>query len=236
MNVKPVNTSKTTILIVDDEKRVIDLLSLYLTREGYEVITAADGEEALRQAAAQKPALVILDLMLPKIDGLEVCRRLRQTSSIPIIMLTARDDDLDKILGLEMGADDYVTKPFNPREIVARVRAVLRRLSPQESNTRIIKLPYLEINLSEYKVQVDGKEVPFTPKEIELLWTLASQPGRVFTRDQLLEQVWGYDYVGDTRTVDTHIKRLRHKLAPQPHYPWEIKTVWGVGYKMELKK
>ena len=233
---KTFNPGKTAILIVDDEKRVTDLLALYLTREGYEAITASDGEEALHKASLHKPALVILDLMLPKIDGLEVCRRLRQNSSVPIIMLTARDDDLDKILGLEMGADDYVTKPFNPREIIARVKAVLRRLSPQELNSRTIKLPYLEINLNEYKVQVDGKEVALTPKETELLWTLASQPGRVFTRDQLLEQVWGYDYVGDTRTVDTHIKRLRHKLAPQPHYPWEIKTVWGVGYKMELKK
>lgn len=224
------------ILIVDDEERVLDLLSLYLKKEGYEVVAAHDGEEALNLFGTRTFDLVVLDLMLPKIDGLEVCRRLRQQSNVPVIMLTARDDDVDKILGLEMGADDYVTKPFNPREVAARVRAVLRRLVVNVASQKVISFPFLEINLSEYKVMVDNREVSFTPKEIELLWFLASHPGQVFTREQLLENIWGYDYLGDTRTVDTHVKRVRHKLAPQPHYPWEIKTVWGIGYKLDINR
>jgi DNA-binding response OmpR family regulator len=227
---------KGAILLVDDEERVIELLSLYLKKEGFSVQTARDGQEALEKARHYKPALVVLDLMLPKLDGIEVCRRLRQFSAVPVIMLTVRDDDLDKILGLEMGADDYVTKPFNPREVVARIKAILRRLKVAKPEERIINLPALEINLRDYEVKLKGKPVAFTPKEIETLWLLASHPGRVFTRENLLEQIWGYDYVGDTRTVDTHIKRIRHKLSdPQSRFPWELKTVWGVGYKFELQ-
>lgn len=228
---------KGAILLVDDEERVIELLSLYLKKEGFSVQTARDGQEALEKARLYPPALVVLDLMLPKLDGIEVCRRLRQFSAVPVIMLTARDDDLDKILGLEMGADDYVTKPFNPREVVARIKAILRRLTVTKPEERIISLPALEINLRDYEVKLKGTPVAFTPKEIETLWLLASHPGRVFTRENLLEQIWGYDYVGDTRTVDTHIKRIRHKLSdrdPQSRFPWELKTVWGVGYKFEL--
>lgn len=228
-------SDKGMILLVDDEERVIELLSLYLKKEGFSVETARDGQEALDKARLSQPALVVLDLMLPKLDGIEVCRRLRQFSSVPVIMLTARDDDLDKILGLEMGADDYVTKPFNPREVVARIKAILRRLTVTEPENRLIKLPFLEVNLRDYQVKVAGISIPFTPKEIETLWLLASNPGRVFTRENLLEQIWGYDYVGDTRTVDTHIKRIRHKINySQSRYPWELKTVWGVGYKFEL--
>ncbi len=222
-----------------------DLLSLYLSKEGFAVVRADNGLDGLRLAGGAGPAaaagspapdLVILDIMLPGMDGWEVCRRLRAASRVPIIMLTARDDDYDKILGLELGADDYVTKPFNPREVVARVKSVLRRMGEGvEDKKREVRHPGLRVSLADYTVEAGGHAVELTPKETELLWFLASHPDRVYSRDQLLREVWGYDYTGDARTVDTHIKRVRHKLrealAASGGAPWEIATVWGVGYK-----
>jgi DNA-binding response OmpR family regulator len=233
------------VLVVDDDRHVTDLLALYLTKEGFTVTEADNGADGLRLALGPpSPDLVILDIMLPEMDGWEVCRRLRASSRVPVIMLTARDDDYDKILGLEIGADDYVTKPFNPREVVARVKSVLRRMGEGlEDKKREIRHPGLRVSLTDYVTEASGRTVPLTPKETELLWFLASHPGQVFSRDRLLREVWGYDYTGDARTVDTHIKRLRHKLAegaqPDPGnsgptgVPWEIATVWGVGYKFQ---
>jgi len=224
---------KPLVLIVDDEERVLDLLDLYLQNAGFEVVVARNGQQALELARQRKPDVVLLDLMLPLIDGIEVCKLLRQQSSLPIIMLTAKDDDADKVLGLEIGADDYITKPFNPREVVARIRAILRRISVQQAAERLVRLPGLEISLDEYKVKLNGEQKSFTPKETELLWLLASHPEQVFTREQLLEKIWGYEYTGDTRTVDTHIKRIRQKINTA--CPCEIKTVWGVGYRFEVR-
>ncbi|MEW6032271.1 MAG: response regulator transcription factor [Bacillota bacterium] len=234
-----------TVLVVDDDLHVTDLLSLYLTKEGFRVEVADNGADGLRLALGpQSPDLVILDIMLPELDGWEVCRRIRSSSRLPVIMLTARDEDHDKILGLEIGADDYVTKPFNPREVVARVKSVLRRMGEGlEDKRREVRHPGLRVSLTDYETEAGGVAVPLTPKETELLWFLASHPGQVFSRDRLLREVWGYDYTGDARTVDTHVKRLRHKLAeargsgedgrePAPA-PWEIVTVWGVGYKFQ---
>lgn len=224
-----------TILVVDDDEHVLDLLQVYLLKEGYRVLGARNGREALELFGREHPDLVVLDIMMPELDGVEVCQRIRKTSRVPIIMLTAKDEDVDKILGLEMGADDYVTKPFNPRELLARIKAVLRRAAEWEDHPGgLLQFPHLEINPANSEVKVDGNPITCTPKEMQLLATLASNPGRVFTRDQLLEQVWGYEYFGDTRTVDTHIKRLRRKLEVPGDCPWEIKTVWGVGYKFEV--
>ncbi len=225
-------TTKPTVLVIDDDPHVLEIVSLYLGKEGFHVTTASDGEKALGCVETLVPDLIVLDLMLPGVDGLEVCRRIRKASSVPIIMLTARDEDLDKILGLELGADDYITKPFNPRELVARVKAVLRRINGRAGEEGIT-LGNLEVNLQDYTVRLNRSEIPLTPRETELLYFLASRPGRVFSREQLLESVWGYEYFGDARTVDTHIKRLRHKLRPAEG--WGIKTVWGVGYKLELQ-
>jgi two-component system, OmpR family, response regulator ResD len=190
------------------------------------------------QVQAGKPDIILLDIMMPVLDGLEVCKQVRKISDIPIIMLTAKDSDDDRILGLEIGADDYISKPFNTREVVARVKAVLRRTnaSLNTQNKQVLEYPDLMINLSEYRVVAFGREITFTAKEMELLWCLASNPGIVFSRNQLLEKIWGYTYYGDTRTVDTHIKRVRHKLAIPPDSAWDIMTVWGVGYKFEVKK
>ncbi len=224
-----------TILVVDDDEQVLDLLQVYLLKEGYRVLGARDGNDALELFKREHPDLVVLDIMMPGLDGFEVCQRIRKNSRVPVIMLTAKDEDVDKILGLEMGADDYVTKPFNPRELLARIKAVLRRAAEwSEHPGAVLQLPRLEINPAHCEVKVDGQPITCTPKEMQLLVTLASNPGRVFTRDQLLEQVWGYEYFGDTRTVDTHIKRLRRKLEVTGTCPWEIKTVWGVGYKFEV--
>lgn len=228
--------SNPVILIADDDEHVLELLSLYLGREGFALLTARRGDEALQAAQTHKPDLIILDIMMPGMDGWEVCRELRKQSQIPIIMLSARDEDLDKILGLELGADDYVAKPFNPREVVARVKAVLRRTAVPQAETKPLVYPRLSIDLDQREVRVDGNLVALTPKEMELLWFLAANPGRVYSREQLLEQVWGYEYFGDTRTVDTHIKRLRKKLGSGSRQPWEIRTVWGAGYKFELQK
>lgn len=227
-----------TVLIADDEAQTREILSLYFKKEGFKVIEAADGAEALVQVQAGKPDIILLDIMMPVLDGLEVCKQVRKISDVPIIMLTAKDSDDDRILGLEIGADDYISKPFNTREVVARVKAVLRRTSQSisSSNKQVLEYPNLMINLSEYRVVAFGREITFTAKEMELLWCLASNPGIVFSRNQLLEKIWGYTYYGDTRTVDTHIKRVRHKLDIPPDSSWDIMTVWGVGYKFEVKK
>lgn len=225
-----------TILIADDDAKIRDLLKLYFSKEGFGVIEAGDGAETIVKVQQSKPSLVILDLMMPVLDGMETCRQIRKFSPVPIIMLTACGEDDERILGLETGADDYVTKPFNPREVVARVKAVLRRVPERlPGETDVLRFPDLEINRTEYSVAAFGQTVSLTPKEVELLWFLASHPGRVFSREQLLESVWGYTYCGDTRTVDTHIKRVRQKIEAQESAPWDIKTVWGVGYKFEVK-
>ncbi|SFG06116.1 two component transcriptional regulator, winged helix family [Desulfotomaculum arcticum] len=224
-----------TVLVVEDEEPVRELTRLYLEREGFQVETALDGEEALLRAASARPDLILLDIMLPKMDGWAVCREIRKQLVTPIIMLTARGEELDRVLGLEMGADDYITKPFSPREMVARVKAVLRRV--QQTQTRqdneVITLPGLIIDNSARQVEINGQVIPMPPKEFDLLWFLAGNPGRVFTREQLLQQVWEYDYLGDPRTVDTHIKRLREKLNANTGRRY-IKTVWGLGYKFEV--
>ncbi|HMM20234.1 MAG TPA: response regulator transcription factor [Selenomonadales bacterium] len=225
-----------TILIADDDAKIRDLLKLYFSKEGFGVVEAGDGAETIVKVQQSKPSLVILDLMMPVLDGMETCRQIRKFSPVPIIMLTACGEDDERILGLETGADDYVTKPFNPREVVARVKAVLRRVPERlPGETDVLRFPDLEINRTEYSVAAFGQTVSLTPKEVELLWFLASHPGRVFSREQLLESVWGYTYCGDTRTVDTHIKRVRQKIEAQESAPWDIKTVWGVGYKFEVK-
>lgn len=224
------------VLIADDDAKIRELLQLYLTKEGFVVEQAADGAEAILKAQQLKPDLLVLDIMMPVLDGLEVCRQVRKFSQLPIIMLTARVEDDDRIMGLELGADDYVSKPFNPRELVARIKAVLRR-SPANGikKNETLSFPQLVLNREEYSVKAFDMIVPFTVKEMELLWTLASHPGRVFTREQLLESIWGYEYFGDTRTVDTHIKRVRQKIGARDDTPWDIKTVWGVGYKFEVR-
>lgn len=222
------------ILIADDQPAVHETLGAYLDVEGYTHSDAMDGEEALSLAQLKSPDLIILDLMMPKLNGMDVCREIRKTSQVPIIMLTAKGEEIDRILGLELGADDYIIKPFSPREVVARVKAVLRRFSEQDSQTtNILRFDNLEINLSHYEVIANGETIPFTPKEVEILYFLASHPSQVFNREQILSKVWGYDYFGDTRAVDTQIKRIRQKL-PQEGVSWEIKTVYGVGYKFEV--
>ncbi len=222
-----------TILIVDDEQHIIDLAKLYLEQEGYKTASATDGKTALQKILQDKPNLVVLDLMLPELDGWEVCRRVRAESDVPIIMLTARSDDIDRIVGLELGADDYLTKPFNPRELVARVRAIMRRTgrptnSPNADSA--ISVGNLTISPERRIVQVDGKEVDLRMKEFDLLLTLAQSPGMVFTREKLLDIVWGYDFAGETRTVDVHIAHVRHKLKGMKA---TIDTVWGVGYRLD---
>ena len=226
------------ILIADDNKQITTILSGYAKKEGFEPVIALDGAEALDKYLQYENeiAVVLLDVMMPEIDGFEVCRRLRKESMVPIIMITARGEDYDKIMGLDIGADDYVIKPFSAPEVMARVRAVLRRLGAQEpANAQTLSYANLYINLEKYAVQINGEEVPLTKKEIELLWTLAKNSTKVFSRDNLLDSIWGYDYFGDSRTVDSHIKRLRAKLDKYEHPLWEIKTIWGVGYKFELK-
>lgn len=222
------------ILVADDDESIVELIMLYLRKDGFDVITARDGGEALRKITQHSPDLVLLDIMMPVKDGWEVCREIRQRYQLPVIMLTSRSEDYDKILGLELGADDYITKPFNPRELVARVRAVLRRSRQESSEPRLLQYRDLVINLDEFMVTKEGRPVPLTRKELELLWLLAGRPNQVFSREQLLSRIWGYDYTGDTRTVDTHIKRLRRKLGSGES--WDIKTVWSVGYKFEVDK
>lgn len=227
------------MLIADDNKQITSILSNYARKEGFEPVVALDGEEALRLFDEHEPdiAMVLLDVMMPKVDGFEVCRRLRGKSLVPVIMVTARGEDFEKIMGLDIGADDYIIKPFSAGEVMARVRAILRRMQPREEKTahNIYRYSNLMIDLDKYAVTVNGSEVPLTKKEVELLWTLAKNSSKVFSRDNLLDSLWGYDYYGDSRTVDSHIKRMRAKLDKFEHPGWEIKTIWGVGYRFEKK-
>jgi len=223
-----------TILIVDDDKNICELIRLYLTKEGYEVKCAFDGKTALKLIEELKPGAAILDIMLPGIDGIEVLKEIRRTSRMPVIMLTAKGETIDKVLGLELGADDYVVKPFEPKELVARLRAVLRRTDDKEDVPEEVSFDKLSINMSTYELKIDGKVTEVPPKELELLNYLCIHPNRVFTRDQLLDEVWGYEYFGDSRTVDVHVKRLREKVEGVSD-KWSLKTVWGVGYKFEVK-
>ena len=227
------------ILVCDDDKNICELLRLYLEKDGYTVIIANDGEQALDKFRIEQPELILLDIMMPKLDGWQVCREIRKKSDCPIIMITAKGETFDKVLGLELGADDYVTKPFDPKEIVARIKAVLRRVHPasQESSetAKEVKYDNLVVNMTKYELKVSGKVVDTPPKELELLFYLASNPNHVFTRDQLLDKVWGFEYYGDSRTVDVHVKRLREKLEGVSQ-EWSLKTVWGVGYKFDVKE
>ena len=226
---------KTRIMVVDDDPNIRELVRLYLEKEGFEVTCAERGDEAVKMFRASPPNLMLLDVMLPGMDGWQVCREVRKISNIPIIMLTAKDETFDKVLGLELGADDYIVKPFDMKELVARIKAVIRRFQVAEAPEKELVFPGLTINISQYTVTYMGKPLEMPPREIELLYFLASHPGMVFTREQLLEQVWGYDYFGDSRTVDVHVKRLREKLSGGEELGWQIKTVWGVGYKFEVK-
>ncbi|SDG18319.1 response regulator transcription factor [Desulfosporosinus hippei] len=224
------------ILIADDSEGILEILSTYVTKEGFLPIIAHDGEEAIAKLGEYRPLLVLLDVLMPKKDGFAVCREIRQSSNVPIIMITAKGEDGDRIMGLDIGADDYIVKPFSPAEVMARIRAVLRRLDISEEQSKdIVHYPGLEINISDYEVKIEGRPVSLTKKELEILWVLASNPGKVFSRDNLLNSVWGYEYFGDARTVDTHLKRLRSKIAPSQTSGWEIKTIWGVGYKFEVR-
>ena len=223
------------VLIVDDDEHIVELIKLYMDKEGFDTVTANNGKKAVELFKSEAPAIVILDVMMPEMDGWQVCREIRRVSNIPIIMLTAKGETFDKVLGLELGADDYMVKPFEPKELLARVKAVLRRSDTKESNAEKESVfPNLTINLSNYELKINGNIVEVPPKELELLYFLASNPNRVFTREQLLEEVWGFDYFGDSRTVDVHIKRLREKLEGV-EANWQLKTVWGVGYKFEVR-
>ena len=232
---------KQRVMIVDDDPSIAELISLYLMKECYDTLTVEDGEEALSRFPIYKPDIVLLDLMLPGIDGYQVCRQLRMSSDVPVIMLSAKGEVFDKVLGLELGADDYIIKPFDSKELVARVKAVLRRYNAQseqkggrqDTSGECVVYPGLTVNLSNYSVTCSGRTIDMPPKELELLYFLASSPNQVFTREQLLDNIWGYEYLGDTRTVDVHIKRLREKLPESS--AWAISTVWGIGYKFELK-
>ncbi len=229
------------ILVVDDDINICELLRLYIEKEGFEVVIANDGGQAITKFRTEHPDLVLLDIMLPVFDGWQVCREIRKTSQCPIIMLTAKGEVFDKVLGLELGADDYVVKPFETKEIVARIKAVLRRVNDKmpvaegTSHKKEVAYDKITINLTNYELRVNGEQIDTPPKELELIYHLASNPNRVFTRDQLLDEVWGFDYYGDSRTVDVHVKRLREKLEGVSD-KWALKTVWGVGYKFELKE
>lgn len=225
------------IMVVDDDRNICELLRLYLEKEGYALVIANDGEEALAKFSAEAPDLVLLDIMMPKLDGWQVCREIRKKSNVPIIMITAKGETFDKVLGLELGSDDYVVKPFDPKEIVARIKAIMRRTgkSASENDIKEVGFDKLVVNMTKYELKVDGKAVDTPPKELELLYHLASNPNRVYTRDQLLDEVWGFEYYGDSRTVDVHVKRLREKLEGVSGQ-WTLKTVWGVGYKFEVKE
>lgn len=230
--------NRQKIMIVDDDENIAELISLYLTKECFDTRIVHDGEAAMREFGIYAPNLVLLDLMLPGMDGYQVCRELRQRSSVPIIMLSAKGEIFDKVLGLELGADDYIIKPFDSKELVARVKAVLRRFQPEKTTVsktagKIVEYPDLIVNQTNYSVICQNETVDMPPKELELLYFLASSPNQVFTREQLLDHIWGYEYIGDTRTVDVHIKRIREKLKENPF--WALTTVWGIGYKFEVK-
>lgn len=229
------------ILIADDNQDITDILSTYSKKEGFEPIVASDGEKAIKYFEKFNPSVVLLDVMMPKEDGYEVCRKIRAQSNVPVILITARGEDFEKIMGLDIGADDYIVKPFSPSEVMARVRAVLRRMQKDdkektEEEENVITISNLSINLDEYTLHINDKKMQLTKKEIETMWTLASNPNKVFTRDNLLDSLWGFDYFGDSRTVDSHIKRLRAKLDKEEHSAWCIKTIWGVGYKFEIEE
>ena len=231
--------AKQKVLIVDDDNNIAELISLYLTKECYDTKIVNDGEEALVAFEQYHPNMILLDLMLPGIDGYQVCREIRTKSNVPIIMLSAKGEIFDKVLGLELGADDYMMKPFDAKELVARVKAVLRRFQPAKQEESAADLKYVEypdlvVNLSNYSVVYNGQPIDMPPKELELLYFLASSPNQVFTREQLLDHIWGYEYIGDTRTVDVHVKRLREKI--KDHANWSLSTVWGIGYKFEVKE
>ena len=223
------------ILVADDDSNIAELLRLYLEKEGYTVAIASDGERALEKFSEENPDIVLLDIMMPKLDGWQVCREIRKKSNCPIIMITAKGETFDKVLGLELGADDYVVKPFDAKEIVARIKAVMRRTGKSTDAPDVKEVSYdkLVVNMTKYELKVDGKVVDTPPKELELLYHMASNPGKVYTRNQLLDEVWGFDYFGDSRTIDVHIKRLREKLDGVSD-KWDLKTVWGVGYKFEV--
>ncbi len=224
------------ILIADDNKQITSILEQYAKKEGYITQVAYDGLSALELFQSFKPDIILLDVMMPRIDGFEVCREIRKNSSIPIIMITARGEDFEKIMGLDIGADDYIVKPFSPGEVMARARAVLRRISHTENLTQqIFTYSNLKVNLDDYTATINDISIPLTKKELEILWTLVTNKNKVFSRDNLLNSLWGYDYFGDSRTVDSHIKRLRAKLETVQHDEWDIKTIWGVGYKFEEK-
>jgi len=231
------NMSMGKILVADDDKNIAELLRLYLEKEGYSVVIAGDGEEATAKFAAENPDLVLLDIMMPKLDGWQVCREIRKKSNCPIIMITAKGETFDKVLGLELGADDYVVKPFDSKEIVARIKAVMRRTGKSSGmpDSKEVSYDNLIVNMTKYELKVNGKVIDTPPKELELLYHLATNPNRVYTRDQLLDEVWGFEYYGDSRTVDVHVKRLREKLEGASD-KWTLKTVWGVGYKFEVKE
>jgi len=228
-------TKNAKILICDDQEMIHETLREYIEAEGFSCVSAFDGEEALRKFSEENPSLIVLDLMMPLKNGIEVCREIRKESNVPIIMLTAKGEEIDRILGLELGADDYIVKPFSPREVATRIKVVLRRVQeiPRET-VRMLTFPGLSIDLSRYEVRLDGESIPFTPKETELLYKLCGSPGRVFSREQLLSDIWGYEYYGDTRVVDTQIKRIRSKLPDNAD--WSIRSVYGVGYKFEVNE
>ena len=229
------NMSNNKVLIVDDDAHISELIKVYFENDGFSTVVANNGKKAVELFKAEAPSIVILDVMMPEMDGWQVCREIRRVSNIPIIMLTAKGETFDKVLGLELGADDYMVKPFEPKELIARVKAVIRRSDTKESSAeKEIVFPNLTINLSNYELKINGNITEVPPKELELLYFLASNPNRVFTREQLLEEVWGFDYFGDSRTVDVHIKRLREKLEGV-EANWQLKTVWGVGYKFEVR-
>ena len=227
------------ILRADDNPDITDVLSNYVKKEGFEPLVAGDGDEALEKFKTYQPAVVLLDVMMPKRDGYEVCRNIRETSDTPVILVTARGEDFERIMGLDIGADDYIVKPFSPSEVMARVRAVLRRMNRQEhddSERTRLTIGNMTIDIKEYSLYMDDIQINMTKKELETVWTLANNPEKLFTRDNLLNSIWGYDYYGETRTVDTHIKRIRGKLDAYPHPDWSIKTIWGAGYKFVINK
>lgn len=226
---------KIKILIVDDNKQIISILQEYAKKENYQTIIALDGEEALCKFESTHPDIILLDVMMPKLDGFSVCKQIRKISNVPIIMITAKGEDYERIMGLEIGADDYIVKPFSPAEVIARIKALFRRINVDENDNDIFEFENLKINLSDYSVEISNNKLSLTKKETEILWTLATNANKVFSRENLLNSLWGYDYYGDSRTVDSHIKRLRSKLDEFSHPSWEISTIWGVGYKFEVK-
>ena len=224
------------ILIADDNKDITDILSAYVEKEGYVPVVAADGAEAVNMFNKYNPVLVLLEVMMPYKDGYQVCREIREKSEVPIILITARGEDFERIMGLDIGADDYIVKPFSPSEVMARIRAILRRVNRGNSDDKnVLNISTLQINIEEYSLSISGKKIPLTKKEIETMWILAGNPNKVFTRDNLLDSLWGIDYYGDSRTVDSHIKRLRAKIDKVDHPEWSIRTIWCLGYKFELE-